>query len=69
MQRTPVASSNVVSIGYDEPTQTLEIEFNGAAVYQYHGVPPSLHHGLMSASSKGSFIHAHIRGRYGDHRV
>lgn len=35
MERTSVTSSNINSIGYDADSQTLEIEFNNGAVYEY----------------------------------
>lgn len=64
MERTPVSSSNIVSIGYDEDDQILEIEFNDGSVYQYPGVPSSEHDGIMSADSKGRYFHANIKNRY-----
>ena len=35
MMRIPVASSNVATVGYDEATNTLEVEFKDGSVYQY----------------------------------
>lgn len=32
MYRTPVSSSNLASVGYDQQTQTHEIEFNSGAI-------------------------------------
>ena len=61
MEREPVQSSNLWSVGYDPDSQTLEIEFKGGHVYQYFGVPESLYFDLMNAGSKGSFFHHHIR--------
>ena len=46
MDRTPVSSSNLASVGYDPSTKTLEIEFNDGAVYQYDDVPESEYTGL-----------------------
>lgn len=51
MNRTPVSSSNLKSVGYDESSKTLEVEFLNGTVYQYSGVPASVYQGLMSASS------------------
>jgi KTSC domain len=59
-----VASSNIVSIGYDEPTKTLEIEFKDHHVYEYFEVPPSEFDGLVSASSHGKYFYAHIKDHY-----
>jgi hypothetical protein len=64
VERTPVSSSNIASIGYDEDNQILEIEFNDGSVYQYSGVPSSEHDGIMNADSKGKYLHANIKKRY-----
>lgn len=64
MIRTPVMSSNLVSVGYDPQSKTLEIEFKQGRVYQYLGVPVYIFRGLMQASSKGEYFHAHIKERY-----
>lgn len=64
MERTPVSSSNIASIGYDEDSQILEIEFNDGSVYQYSGVPSSEHAGIMNAGSKGKYFHTNIKNRY-----
>ena len=64
MERTPVSSSNLVSVGYDVDSLTLEIEFKAGTVYQYIGVPQSEHEAMMSASSQGIYFNANIRNRY-----
>lgn len=61
MERIPVDSSNLASIGYDVASSTLEIEFNSGAIYQYYGVPENEYTGLMNASSKGSYFDQHIK--------
>lgn len=64
MERAPVISSNIAAIGYDEDTQTLEIEFTNGAVYQYSNVPSSEYQGIMGADSKGKYFHSNIKNRY-----
>jgi hypothetical protein len=64
MERTPVTSSDLYSIGYDADSLTLEIEFKKGAVYQYYGVPQEEYQNLMCASSHGSYFNANIRNRY-----
>lgn len=64
MNRTPVTSSNVVAVGYDADTLTLEVEFKDGAVYQYFDVPETVYRELLSASSIGQFMHANIRNTY-----
>jgi len=64
MDRIPVSSSNLSSVGYDEEDRVLEIEFNSGGVYQYYDVPPRIYEGLMNASSHGSYFHREIKGNY-----
>lgn len=64
MQRSYVTSSNLRSVGYDPPTETLEIEFVNGSVYQYNRVPERIYLGLMNADSKGRYHHRNIVGRY-----
>jgi len=60
MERIPVKSSNVASVGYDEPTKTMEIKFKSGGVYQYSGVEPQTHADLMGAESIGKFVSQNI---------
>lgn len=69
MRRQPVNSSNLLSVGYDPATSTLEIEFRSGGVYQYFNVPVPVHDALMSASSHGRYFHRHIKGVYSYIRV
>ena len=64
MNRTPVSSSNVASVGYDVSSSTLEVEFLSGAVYQYFNVPEFEWQSLMQASSHGTYLSANIRERY-----
>ena len=61
MDREPVESSNLASVGYDESSSTLEIEFRHGDIYQYSAVPLSVYQGLMSASSKGQYFDQNIK--------
>ena len=64
MERIPVSSSNIRAIGYDPDSLTLEIEFHSGPVYQYADVPEGEYDAMMAADSKGTYLNAHIRGRY-----
>ncbi|WP_127544926.1 KTSC domain-containing protein [Paenibacillus amylolyticus] len=59
-----VTSSNIDAIAYDSGTSTLYVRFNNGTSYSYSGVPQSEYNGLMSASSHGSYLASHIKGRY-----
>lgn len=69
MERYSVASSNIASIGYDAPSQTLEVEFLSGTIYQYYGVPENMYDQLMQAGSKGRFLNTYIKNAYGYSRV
>ena len=69
MLKQSVASTNLQSVGYDEGTQTLEVQFVSGRVYQYYGVPENMHTLLMQAPSKGQFFNTNIRNSYPFSRV
>jgi len=63
MQRTPVTSSDIASIGYED--NVLEIEFHsGKSVYQYFHVPEQEHNELMNAQSHGKYFNQNIKNKY-----
>lgn len=64
MQREPVKSSQIQSIGYDPTAQLLEVEFKGGAVYQYLNVPSDVARDLRFSDSVGSYFRANVRGAY-----
>ena len=64
MEKTPVISSNVESVGYDEDSATLEIEFKNGATYQYFDVPENVFTELRDADSVGGYLAARIKGAY-----
>lgn len=64
MQRDPVSSSNLLSVGYDIDTRTLEVEFKSGSVYQYFDVPESVHVELTGAPSVGQYFAANVRNSY-----
>ncbi len=69
MERQTVSSSNIAAIGYEEPSETLEIEFLNGSIYQYYGVSENTYDQLMSASSHGAFLNHEIRDNYSYERV
>lgn len=64
MNRNPVSSSNVKSVGYDSESSRLEVEFHHGGIYQYYGVPESAYRALMSAGSAGSYLAQNTKGVY-----
>ena len=57
-------SSMISAFGYDEVEGTLEVAFHRTGVYRYYDVPLHVFEGLRDATSKGSYMRAHIIGMY-----
>ena len=69
MDKQLVSSTNISAVGYDDATETLEVEFLNGSVYQYYNVPAGLHEQLMQASSKGVFLNVYIKNAFPYSRV
>lgn len=64
MNRYPVKSENIVSIGYDEIDQMVEIEFRLNVIYQYLEVPLTEFVALMKAQPIDDFYFKFIQNKY-----
>ena len=69
MQRRPVSSSNIASIGWEAGEDgsawgTLEIEFVSGHVYQYDEVPERVYLDAVGARSVGRFVAQNIVDQY-----
>lgn len=67
MDRVPVTSSNIASVGWQPGDWTngiLEVEFVNGAVYQYTGVSRETFEALRDASSVGRYFGENIKGQY-----
>jgi hypothetical protein len=62
MNMTPVSSSAIAAVGYDNGM--LAVAFHNSGTYYHPGVPYSVFLGLLSADSIGSYYNHYIRGRY-----
>ena len=69
MKRDSVSSSNIVSVGYDSASDTLEVEFMSSSVYQYYNVPQSVYDNFVAAPSVGKFFAYQIRNIFPYSRV
>ena len=69
MEREAVSSSNLVSVGYNADSETLEVEFKNSGVYEYYNVPQFMHERLMQAGSIGAFFNAEIKNSYACSKV
>jgi len=69
MNVTAVESSTLATIAYDRTRELLQLEFNSRALYQYFGVPATVHEALLCAPSKGSYFNQVIRGKFPYSRI
>lgn len=65
---TPVESSNIISVGYDETTSSMYVNYS-SGTYKYDGVDKSVYESLLTSPSKGRFMNENIKGQYNYSRV
>ncbi|MGB9175190.1 MAG: KTSC domain-containing protein [Methanoregula sp.] len=64
LERQPVKSRILRSVGYDDSAKILEIEFHTGLVYQYSGVPPKVYADLMHSDEIGKYFSEKVRPRF-----
>jgi hypothetical protein len=64
MQRQAVESTTMQTVGYNQKSQVLEVEFQSGMIYQYLDVPPAIYKELLEAESKGRYFNGEIRDTY-----
>jgi hypothetical protein len=64
MDRKAVDSSNIASVGYDNETEVLEVEFHHGGVYQYADVPQTLYAAMMASRSVGHYFATQIKDHF-----
>lgn len=69
IQRIPVESASVASVGYAVDVRTLEVEFRSGAVYRYFDVPAEIYGGFVVARSKGAYFSSAVKGQFGYARI
>ena len=70
MDREPVNSSMIASIGYDPLNGTLEIEFKSdSSIWNYFDFPEHLWNEFHYCESHGKYWHANIKKHFREARV
>jgi hypothetical protein len=69
VQRERLKSRAVLSAGYDDSTQELELEFRSGHVYRYENVPAAVYAWLLRIANKGGYVRRMIVGRYAERAV
>ena len=69
MERRRVNSSKIRAVGYDEKSQTLEVEMANGQVWQYAKVYPEVYRRFMAAPNPTTFYDYKIAEDYTGRRV
>lgn len=68
-EMTPVQSSNIASVGYDDVTLTVFVQFLNGTIYIYKEVPQFEFENLKAAASVGSYLHRNFKNVYAYERI
>ena len=66
---TPVSSSHLDAVGYDEDTQILYVQWKGGEISAYENVPAVVASDFQKAPSPGKAFNSMIRDKYQHHYV
>jgi len=70
MDRDSVGSSMIASIGYDQSSGTVEVEYrSNGQVWQYYDVPEITYNEVQTAGSLGKAFNAMIKNHFREARV
>lgn len=64
VERLSVKSRILRSVGYNDSTKILEIEFQTGLLYQYSGVPPKVYADLMHSGEIGKYFSEKVRPKF-----
>lgn len=62
-QWNKVESSTIAAIGYDPDILTLGVRYLSGDIYLFHNIQPLMYARLMSAPSKGKWLHAALNAK------
>jgi len=64
VERMSVKSRILRSVGYNDSTKILEIEFQTGLLYQYSGVPQKVYADLMHSGEIGKYFSEKVRPKF-----
>jgi len=69
VERQPIKSRILRSVGYDDSVKILEIEFQNNLIYQFSDVPPKVFTDLMHSGEPGKYFSEKVRPRFQSKQV
>lgn len=64
MNRTPVTSKQLKSVGHDPGNNKMHVEFTNGSVYEYDDVSADAHSDLISAASVGQHFNLNVKYKF-----
>jgi hypothetical protein len=64
VDRQPVKSRILRSVGYNDSAKILEIEFQNGQIYQFSEVPPKVFADLMHSGEIGKYFSEKVRPKF-----
>jgi len=62
--RQRIVSSDIASVGYDDASEQLDIEFHSTGVYRYYSVPKQIYADLIATDCPGKYFLQRIKCKY-----
>lgn len=69
IERFPIDSSNLISIGYDYVRRVLAVRFKSGPIFHYSAVDAGTWERFHESPSKGSFFYHHVKGRFAGEKM
>ena len=66
---SPLSSSQISGIDYDDTKRLLAVKFRTGAIYEYRDVDRSVFESFLCAPSAGRFLSQHIKGVYSYEKI
>lgn len=64
MKLKQIQSSMISHVGYNRKNKTLQLVYTSGSIYNYNNVEEKVYKGLLTAKSKGKYIHNIILNKY-----
>ena len=69
MEFSPMKSSYIQGVAYDEAAKKLTVQFKNGVAWEYYDVPEAAHVSLLLAESTGKFYAKEIKGVFTGRKV
>ena len=63
-EMTPVESSLIAAVGFDDEKAELYVEFKKGGLYSYQDVPKAVYTAMLNAKSVGKFFLENVKSQY-----